>query len=215
MQRFFSSSRSGAAPFTNARYAMPAQVAGNRSHTASTQGSYAIRMLARLAVAPCSPRPRFAACARRLVPTLRGWIACAHGTTTSSGTYSCSGQAGGVCAMRPGSTLQATKSRRARLCPVVSCLSASWSNTFTVRRSCPASIPYLVPVHRAAAALVHQTAHGAAPAGQRTGHTSITHASCCAPFTGRSGKIMCAVWHVQSAPYSQRPAPFAIRPNSV
>lgn len=48
------------------------KVAGNRSHTASTQGSYAIRMPARPAAAPCSPRRRFAACVQRPVSTRRG-----------------------------------------------------------------------------------------------------------------------------------------------
>ena len=193
--------------------ARPARVAGSRSHTASMQGSCAIRMPARPAVAPCSQQPRFAACAQRPVLTRPGWIACAHGTTTSSGMRSCSAQAGGVCAMRPGSTFPARKSRRARTFPAVSRLSANWSDTFAVHQSCPASIPYPAPVHKAGAALVRQCARRPASPGQPTGHMSTTHASCCAPFTGRRGKIVCAVWRVRSGPYSQKPTRFAICPN--
>lgn len=116
--------------------------------------------------------------------------------------------------MRPDSTFPARKSRRARIFPVVSPLSASWSDTFVVRQSCPASVPYPAPLHKAGAALVRQCARRPAAPGQPNGHTSTTHASGCAPFTGGSGIIMCAVWRVQSGPYSQRPAPFDMRPNS-
>ncbi|CAH2796653.1 MAG: hypothetical protein CBHOC_3268 [uncultured Caballeronia sp.] len=42
--------------------------------------------------------------------------------------------------MRPDSTYPATKSRRTRIFPDVSRLSANWSDTFAVRQSCPASI---------------------------------------------------------------------------
>lgn len=116
--------------------------------------------------------------------------------------------------MWPGSTFPATKSRRARIFPVVSRLSASWSDTFAVRQRCHASILCPTPMQKAGVALVCQCALRPAARGQPTGHTSTTFASRCARRTGRCGKIACAVWRVQSGLYSQMPAPFAICPSS-